>query len=120
MLTHGYAVKRGSREPAKFDEWKRTSSSNGSVGTFAEAAEFGELVILAVKGSAAEAVIEACGTALNGKAVIDTTNPIADVPPVNGVLSYFTGINDSLMERLQKKRPPLTLSRRSLALATRS
>ena len=38
---------------------------------------------------------------LKGKTVIDTTNPIADATPVNGVLQYFTSQNESLMERLQ-------------------
>jgi predicted dinucleotide-binding enzyme len=37
--------------------------------------------------------------------VIDATNPIADAPPVDGVLQYFTGPNESLMERLQKAYP---------------
>ena len=39
--------------------------------------------------------------------VIDTTNPIADAPPVDGVLQYFTGPNESLMERLQREFPAL-------------
>ena len=37
--------------------------------------------------------------------VIDATNPIADEPPANGVLRFFTGPNDSLMERLQVRAP---------------
>jgi predicted dinucleotide-binding enzyme len=41
--------------------------------------------------------------------VIDTCNPIADAPPVNGVLQYFTSQNDSLMERLQKRFPTARL-----------
>ena len=45
------------------------------------------------------------GTRSNGKIVLDATNPIAAAPPVNGVLSFFTGPNDSLLERLQKKAP---------------
>ena len=40
-----------------------------------------------------------------GKVVIDTTNPIADEPPEDGIVRYFTGPNDSLMERLQKAAP---------------
>lgn len=39
---------------------------------------------------------------VNGKTVIDTTNPIADAPPVSGMLQFFTSMNDSLMERLQR------------------
>jgi predicted dinucleotide-binding enzyme len=40
-----------------------------------------------------------------GKTVIDATNPIADAAPVNGVLRYFTDMNESLMERLQQRFP---------------
>ncbi|MGZ3778873.1 MAG: NADPH-dependent F420 reductase, partial [Mucilaginibacter sp.] len=35
----------------------------------------------------------------------DTTNPIEPAPPVNGVLKFFTSINQSLMEALQKAFP---------------
>jgi predicted dinucleotide-binding enzyme len=41
--------------------------------------------------------------------VIDTTNPIADAPPVDGVLQYFTGPNASLLERLQAAFPDARL-----------
>jgi predicted dinucleotide-binding enzyme len=37
--------------------------------------------------------------------VLDTTNPIADAPPTDGVLSSFTGPNESLMEQLQREFP---------------
>ena len=40
-----------------------------------------------------------------GKIVLDATNPIAESPPTNGVLAFFTGPNDSLMERLQRRAP---------------
>jgi len=105
FLKHGYQVKRGSRDPSKLAGWKEGAGAKASVGTFAEAARFGEIVVLAVKGNAAEEAVGLCGDALDGKVVIDTTNPIADRPPVNGVLAYMTGPNDSLMERLQKRAP---------------
>ena len=38
-----------------------------------------------------------------GQPVIDATNPIADSPPVNGVLKFFTSLDQSLMERLQRE-----------------
>jgi hypothetical protein len=63
------------------------------------------MIVLAVKGTAAESVVESCREALAGKTVIDTTNPIADVQPTNGVLSFFTDFQESLMERLQKGAP---------------
>ena len=66
--------------------------------------------MLATKGTAAESGVEGSRPGnLQGKTVIDTTNPIADAPPVNGVLQYFTSQNESLMERLQAARPRRTL-----------
>lgn len=105
LLGKGYAVLRGSRAPEKLAGWKAKAGSHAGSGSFREAAEFGESVVLAVKGTAAEQVLDACGPALDGKVVIDTTNPIAELPPVHGVLQFFTGVNDSLMERLQRKAP---------------
>jgi predicted dinucleotide-binding enzyme len=106
FLRHGYDVMRASREPGKLAKWKTGAGAKAAIGTFAEAAKFGEMVVLAVKGIAAEEAVGLCGAdALAGKPVLDTTNPIAAAPPVDGVLSYFTGPNESLMERLQKKVP---------------
>ncbi len=102
---HGHEVMRGSRDPSKLAEWKRGAGGKASIGSFEETARFGSVVILAVKGTAAEEAVSACGSALDGKVVIDATNPIADAPPTNGVLSFFTGPNDSLLERLQKRVP---------------
>jgi len=106
LLKHGYEVMRGTREPAKLAEWKDKAGSKATVGTFGEAARFGQTIVLAVKGTAAESAIDLCGTdALAGKTVIDTTNPIAEKPPVHGVLAFFTTLDQSLMERLQKRAP---------------
>jgi predicted dinucleotide-binding enzyme len=105
FLKHGYEVMRGSRDPAKLGTWRSGARENASTGTFAEAARFGEVVVLAVKGTAAEEAVGLCGDGLNGKVVLDATNPIADAPPVNGVIAYFTGPGDSLMERIQKRVP---------------
>lgn len=106
FLKHGHHVMRGTREPGKLATWREGAGAKGSVGTFAEAAAWGEVVVLAVKGGAAESVIDLAGSAnLAGKTVLDATNPIADLPPVNGVLRFFTNLDDSLMERLQRKAP---------------
>ena len=107
FLKHGYDVKRGSREPAKLAEWKEKAGARAATGTFAEAAAFGEIVVLAVKGAAAESVVDLAGAAhLAGKTVIDTTNPIAEsTPATNGVLHFFTTLESSLMEQLQKRVP---------------
>jgi hypothetical protein len=105
FLEHGYEVMRGSREPAKLADWQAQAGPRASTGTFADTARFGDLIVLAVKGTAAASAVAACGGALAGKTVIDTTNPIADAPPVNGVLRFFTGPNESLMEQLQRQAP---------------
>ncbi len=106
FLALGHAVMRGSREPAKLEKWKQEAGGEARVGTFAEAAAWGEVIVLAVKGTAAEATIDQAGPAnLAGKTILDATNPISDEPPDNGVLRYFTGPNESLMERLQRKAP---------------
>jgi hypothetical protein len=103
---HGYEVLIGTNTPAKRDELKAGTHSRAHVGSFADAAMFGDPVVLAAKGTAAESALQAAGLHhLAGKTVIDTTNPIADAPPVNGVLQYFTAQNDSLMERLQRLAP---------------
>jgi len=105
FLKHGHEVMRGSRDPAKLAAWRAAAGPKAQAGTFAETARFGELVVLAVKGSAAGAALDACAGALDGKTVIDTTNPLADAPPVNGVLTVFTGPNASLLEALQARAP---------------
>ena len=105
FLKHGHQVTMGSRTPEKLSEWK-AQNSGGSTGTFAAAAALGEVIVLAVKGSAAVDVLRLAGSAnLAGKTVIDATNPTADAPPVNGVLQYFTGPGESLMETLQRESP---------------
>jgi predicted dinucleotide-binding enzyme len=110
LLKHGFEVMRGSRDPSKLAEWKGKAGAKASTGTFSDAAKFGEIVVLAVKGSAAESVLELAGADnLAGKTILDTTNPIGDEPPDNGVIRYFTGANESLMERLQKKVPAAKL-----------
>jgi 8-hydroxy-5-deazaflavin:NADPH oxidoreductase len=100
FLKHGYEVMMGTRDIAKLSEWK--SKNNGQVGSFADAAAFGEILVLATKGTVAKAALDLAGLAhLKDKIVIDVTNPIAEKAPVHGVLSFFTDYNSSLMEQLQ-------------------
>jgi predicted dinucleotide-binding enzyme len=106
FLKHGHEVMRASREPGKLAAWKAGAGAKARVGTPAEAAKWGDCVVLAVKGTAAEAAIAEAGAEnLAGKTVMDATNPIANAPPQNGVLRFFTDLNESLMEKLQKKAP---------------
>jgi predicted dinucleotide-binding enzyme len=104
LKSHGYDVRIASRTPEKLAAFAQQSGIQA--GTFADVAAWAEAAVLAVKGGAAEqAVRDANPANLRGKAVIDTTNPIADAPPEDGVLKFFTSPNDSLMERLQAAFP---------------
>jgi len=106
FLAHGGTVMRGSRDPGRLAEWKLGAGAKASTGTLADTAAFADVVVLAVKGAGAESAVDLCGAAnLNGKTVIDTTNPIAEAPPVHGVMKFFTTPDDSLMERLQRRVP---------------
>jgi 8-hydroxy-5-deazaflavin:NADPH oxidoreductase len=103
FLAHGHDVMLGTRTAGKLADWT-AANPKGRVGGFADAARFGELVVLAVKGTAASDALREAGAAnLAGKTVVDATNPIADAPPDNGVLRFFTSLDDSLMERLQRE-----------------
>jgi predicted dinucleotide-binding enzyme len=101
---HGHAVTIGSRDPAKLADF--AGKHDMATGDFAAAAAFGEIVVLAVKGTTALSALALAGDAnLAGKIVVDVNNPIAEEPPQGGILRYFTGPNDSLMERLQAAHP---------------
>jgi hypothetical protein len=103
FIVHGHEPMLGTRNRAKLEAWV-AQNPKGAIGTFAEAAQFGELLVLAVKGTAAADVLRAAGMAnLAGKPIVDATNPIADAPPTNGVLKFFTSLDESLMERLQRE-----------------
>ena len=77
FLKHGHEVMRGSRDPGKLGAWKAGAGAKASVGTFADAAKFGDVVVLAVKGGGAVEAVDLAGVdALAGKTVLDATNPI--------------------------------------------
>ena len=106
FIKHGYDVMVGTRSPAKLADWKKKAGEKGRVGSFAETAAFGELIVLAAKGTAAKETLKLAGAdLLNGKVILDATTPIADAPPEKGVLKYFTSLDQSLMEQLQAAYP---------------
>lgn len=107
FLKHGHQVMMGTRNPQNTKVRSWASGMNGlSVGTFDEAAKYGELLVLAVKGYAVDEAIKLAGPDnFAGKTLIDTNNPIANAPPVDGVLSFSTGPNESLAEKIQTHLP---------------
>ena len=105
FLKHGHDVVMGTRDPVKLAEWAAENPA-AKIGSFTDAAKFAEVAVLAVKGNVvAEAVRAAGAVNLSGKPVIDATNPIADAPPVNGVLRFATSLDESMMEQLQAEFP---------------
>jgi predicted dinucleotide-binding enzyme len=111
FLKEGHEVMLGTRDVSKEEVviWK-TENASGKSGTFEETAAFGELLVLAVAGAVAEEVVKQAGVKnFSNKIVIDATNPIAQEPPVNGVLKFFTSLDESLMERIQQIIPDASL-----------
>lgn len=105
FIRHGHTIMLGTRDQAKLREWA-AANPQAQLGSPAQVAAFGELLVLAVKGSAAVAALKLIGAPqLQGKLIIDATNPIADLPPQNGVLRFFTTHERSLMEQLQQEFP---------------
>lgn len=106
FLKYGYDTTIASRSPEKQLNLAEEIGGNIKTSDFKETAKKAEIIVLAVKGSFARNVIEMCGVEnFDGKTIIDTTNPIAEAAPQNGVLNYFTSLNFSLMEDLQKMVP---------------
>jgi len=111
FLSEGYEVMLGTRNVNKEEvvKWKK-ENTKGLLGSFQETAQFGEIIALAVAGLVAEDAVNLAGKEhFNNKIIIDTTNPIAAVPPENGVLKFFTTLEESLMERIQKQIPDAKL-----------
>jgi hypothetical protein len=105
FLKHGHEVMRASRDASKLADWKKSAGDKARTGTFADGAAFGDIVVLAVKGTAAESAVDLCDGRLAGKTVLDTTNPITESPPRDGVIQFFTAQGESLMQRLQDRAP---------------
>ncbi len=106
FAAHGHDVKLGSRTAGKgeLQDWLKATKGKVSVGTFAEAAKFGDAIVLCPLGEATEKVVKLAGTGnFEGKLVIDATNPLdfsKGMPP-----GLFVGTTDSLGERIQRVLP---------------
>lgn len=98
----GHDVRIGSREGNKLKEF--TAKSGIAEGTFQDVTAWAEVIVVAVKGDAAEATMKHLAANLAGKVVIDTCNPIGGAPK-DGVVQYFTAANESLLQRLQQAVP---------------
>src|SRR5439155_19788090 len=82
FLKHGHEVMLGTREPAKVADWLK-QNPKARVGSFSDTAKFGEVVVLAVKGTVAAEALRGAGPAkFAGNTVIDVANPLPYVPSV--------------------------------------
>lgn len=105
--TEGHAVMIGTRDTSKAEVTTWLAENPGTeAGSFERTAAFGDIIVLATPGGATLEIIEQAGKHnFNDKTIIDATNPIAAQPPVNGVLSFFTDYNNSLLEQIQDLLP---------------
>ncbi|HEV8153439.1 MAG TPA: NAD(P)-binding domain-containing protein [Solirubrobacteraceae bacterium] len=101
----GHQVKLGSRTPEKLSDFVEEQGDGASAGTFAEAAEFGELGVVATLWSGTEQALELADgrRSLAGKIVIDVTNPL--VFHEGGPPSLALGHTDSGGEQVQRWLP---------------
>ena len=110
----GHNVVLGTRDPANVDErkgyagtlaeWLAGAGPNARLGTFAEAAAHGEVVVNALQGLVSVEVLKPLATSLDGKLLIDISNPLdfsRGMPPA--VLTYDGGA--SLAEEIQRTLP---------------
>ena len=107
FLATGHQVMMGSREAAneKALAWAKEAGagSAASTGTFADAARFAEVAVLALSWTGAENALKLAGAAnLAGKVVIDAINPLTS--GARG-LELAIGHTDSAGEQVQRWLP---------------
>jgi predicted dinucleotide-binding enzyme len=100
----GHEVKIGSRDPGKLKDWVEKTGPKASAGTFAEAAAFGEVAVLATLWSGTEHALQlAQPQSFAGKVVIDAINPLVFDQPGGPRLAL--GHTDSGGEQVQRWLP---------------
>jgi NADPH-dependent F420 reductase len=105
LVSQGHTTVMGSRtaDNAAATAWAEASGQLASAATFRDAAAASDVVMLAVKGEHALDVVAAAGDALDGKVVLDLTNPLdfsGGFPP-----RLFVVNDDSLGEQIQRAAP---------------
>jgi predicted dinucleotide-binding enzyme len=106
FASRGHPVRIGARDAKneKAEKWVAETGARASAGTFADAAKFGEIVVLATLWTGTKQALELAGPQnLAGKIVIDATNPLdfsQGMPPRLAV-----GHSDSGGEQVQRWLP---------------
>jgi predicted dinucleotide-binding enzyme len=101
----GHQVKMGSRTATNESaaNWVKTAGAKASQGTFADAAAFGEMIFLCLKGEIELDVVRSVAAALANKIVVDVSNPLdfsRGMPPSLSICN-----TTSLGEEVQKAVP---------------
>jgi predicted dinucleotide-binding enzyme len=105
LVQLGHQVKMGSRSSTNSNahEWAKNNGPNASPGTFADAAAFGEIIFVCLKGEITLDVIRSVAFELSAKTVVDVSNPLdfsRGMPPSLSICN-----TDSLGEEVQKAVP---------------
>lgn len=103
-LAKGYEVRLGTRDTSKLDEWLAATGERASVGSFSDAAAFGQVLFLSVAATALDSAIDLAGIGnFTGKTLIDLTNPMDfsdGIPP-----KFTATVGNSLGEHVQRLLP---------------
>lgn len=104
FINSGNLVKLGTRDTNKLNDWLQSAGSYGSVGSFKEAASFGDIIVIATLWGGTENAINLAGIEnFRNKIIIDITNPLdfsAGVPP-----KFTASYGNSAGEQIQKWLP---------------
>lgn len=99
----GHSVKIGTREASKLAEWASKHGTRASAGSFADAAAFGDIIVIATSWAGTASALDMANPKnMAGKIVIDVTNPLdfSTMPPKLAV-----GNTDSAGETVQRLLP---------------
>lgn len=124
----GHDVVLGTRDPANVDEkkgyapslgeWRASTSGAARLGTFAEAAAHGELIVNALNGLVAVDTLRPLASSLAGKTLIDISNPLdfsRGMPPT--VVTYDgASLAEAIQQALPKTRVVKSLNTLTAAL----
>lgn len=105
LVQLGHEVMMGSRSASheKGLAWVKATGQKATLGTFADAASFGELSFNCTSGFGSVSALESAAAGLKGKLLIDVSNPLdfsKGFPP-----TLFAGNTDSLGEQAQRALP---------------
>jgi hypothetical protein len=102
----GHEVMIGTRDPSQSADKLKSKNEAVRVGTFAEAATFGQILFNATNGAGSISALQLAGEPnLNGKVLVDISNPLdfsKGMPP-----SLLVSNTDSLGEQIQRTFPQL-------------